>query len=86
MRIFVVVVLIVAAIAAYAALQYHFILIDDGLKILKKTNPSLQYTFVDGRGVVNQAKILTNPTRVEAGIRNILSGEGATIRPKKDFQ
>ena len=86
MRLLFVVVLIVAAIAAYAAFQYHFILIDDGVRVLKKTKPTLDYTFVDGRGVINQAKILTNPTLVQAGIQNVLSGDGATIRPKKQIE
>jgi hypothetical protein len=66
--------------------QYHFILIDDGLKILKKPDPSLEYTFVDGRGAINQAKILVNPTLVQAGIQDIFSGDGVTIRPKKQIQ
>ena len=52
----------------------------------QETHPSLEYTFVDGRGVTNQAKMLANPTLVEAGIRNALSGDGVTIRPKKDLE
>ena len=42
--------------------------------------------FVDGRGAINKAKILVNPTLVQAGINDIFNGGGVTIRPKKQFQ
>jgi hypothetical protein len=79
-------VLILLGVASYVALQYHFILIDDGLKILKKTEPAMEYTFVDGRGTINKARILVNPTLIQAGIQNIFSGEGITIRPKEQLE
>jgi hypothetical protein len=81
-----VLVLILLGGASFFAFQYHFILIDDGLKILKKTEPAMEYTFVDGRGTVNKARILVNPTLIQAGIQNIFSGEGVTIRPKEQIE
>jgi len=86
MKAFLVFAIILAAAAAFFAFQYHFILIDDGLKILKKSESGLEYTFVDGRGTVNKAKILVNPTLMQAGINDIFSGDGVTIRPKKQIQ
>ncbi len=78
--------LILVAVVTFFVFQYHFILIDDGLKILKKSELGLEYTFVDGRGAANKAKILTNPTLVKAGISDVFNGDGITIRPKKDLQ
>jgi len=86
MKLFWIVVCILVAVAAYLSFQYHFILIDDGLKILKKSDPGLEYTFVDGRGAVNKAKILVNPALVKAGVDDIFNDSGVTIRPKKQFQ
>ena len=78
--------LILVAVVTFFVLQYHFILIDDGLKILKKSELGFDYTFVDGRGAVNKAKILTNPTLMQAGIEDIFSDDGVTIRPKKQLK
>jgi len=78
--------LILLGVVSFFALQYHFILIDDGIKILKKTEPAMEYTFVDGRGTLNKARILVNPALIQAGIQNIFSGEGVTIRPKEHLK
>jgi hypothetical protein len=86
MKALMVLVLILLGVASFFALQYHFILIDDGLKILKKTELATEYTFVDGRGAVNKARILVNPTLIQAGIQNIFSGGGVTIRPKEQLK
>ena len=86
MKVFIAVLLVLCAIASYLVFQYHFIIINDGVQVLRKSEPSLKYTFVDGRGVVNKAKILANPTLVKAGVQNIFSGEGVTIRPKKQLE
>jgi len=86
MKLFWIFVIIVAAAAAYLGFQYHVILLDDGVKILKKAEPGLEYTFVDGRGAINKAKILVNPALVQAGVKDIFGGNGVTIRPKKQLK
>ncbi len=45
-----IVMLVIAAAAGYGLLSYHFILFDNSLKILKKTDARYQNTFVDARG------------------------------------
>ena len=76
----IVIIAAVLIVSLMVALNYHFILHDDGLWTLKKTKMSFKYTFVNGRGAVNKAKILVNPTLVEAGIRNLVSGTGKNIK------
>jgi len=78
--------LVLTGIALFFAFQYHFILLDDGVSILKKDEAGLEYTLVDGRGAANKARLLANPALLKAGITNIFSGEGVTIRPKKELE
>ncbi|MBU2550276.1 MAG: hypothetical protein KKB20_17860 [Proteobacteria bacterium] len=66
-----VILLILAAGLAYAALNHHFILFDDHLKILKKNNYSLQNTLVDGRGA-KKLKLLLEPDLIQAGIKDLI--------------
>jgi hypothetical protein len=62
----------------FAALNYHFILMDSGLKILKKSDMTLDTTFVDARGA-NRIKVLLNPALVKAGIKKELADAGKTF-------
>lgn len=64
--------LIIAAAAGFGLLNYHFILLDDSLKILKKTAVRYEHTFVDGRGA-KKLSLLTNADLIEAGIKDIVS-------------
>lgn len=64
--------LIVAAVAGYGLLSYHFILLDDSVKILKKTEPRTANTFVDGRGR-NKVKLFLQPDLAAAGISDLLN-------------
>ena len=83
----VIIISVVLIITLFFALNYHFILHDDGLWTLKKTKMSFKYTFVNARGAVNKAKIIVNPTLVEAGIRNLVSGTGKNIKnPGKEIK
>lgn len=86
MRARLVLILVVLIPIGYLGLQYHFIVLDDGFQYLKKAEPGLAYTFVDGRGAANKAKLLTNPTLLKAGIRNLLSGEGGTVKPRQKLK
>ncbi len=50
------------------ALNYHFVLMDKKVKILKKVELTFTNTFVDARGA-KKFKLLLNPSLVKAGIR-----------------
>ena len=55
----------------YVVLNYHFILLDSGVKILRKTGLHYTNTFVDGRGV-KKMKLFTEPDLLEAGIQDAM--------------
>ncbi len=63
--------LVIAAAAGYGLLSYHFILLDDSLKILKKTEPRYENTFVDARGT-KSLKLAIQPDLIAAGINDLL--------------
>lgn len=67
--------LIIAGAIVYGAFNYHFILLDRSLKVMKKADPTLEYTFVDARGA-NRAKLFLTPTLVRAGIKEVLRDAG----------
>ena len=52
-------------------LNFHFILFDNSLKVLKKEKLTLDDTFVDARGA-KKLKLLTNPDLVRAGIKDLI--------------
>lgn len=55
----------------YGVLSYHFILLDNGVKILRKTKLHYANTFVDGRGI-KEMKLFLEPDLLEAGIRDAI--------------
>ncbi len=71
--------LIIIAAAVYGLLSYHFILFDDRLKCLKKTELELENTFVDARGE-KQLKLLMNPALVKAGINDIINSTAKSLK------
>ena len=66
---------VIIGILAFALLRYHFILLDNNVKILKKTTLNWQYTFVDARGA-RRYKLILNPELVKAGLKDLLQKEG----------
>ena len=72
-----VVVVIVAALA-FGALNYHFILLDSNIRILKKVDYTFKDTFVDARGS-KKYKLLLHPALVKAGVKDLYEREGVTI-------
>ncbi|MEA1970895.1 MAG: hypothetical protein U9N37_04660 [Thermodesulfobacteriota bacterium] len=44
------IVLVIGVSLAFGALNYHFILTDKSIKVLKKVGLTLENTFVDARG------------------------------------
>ncbi|MBN2255171.1 MAG: hypothetical protein JW736_05660 [Deltaproteobacteria bacterium] len=62
----------------FGTLNYHFILLDDSIKILKKADLSFENTFVDARGV-KLLKLLTDRALVKSGIKNLIDDESLSI-------
>ncbi len=60
-----------AIISFWAGLNYHFIRMDNDLKILKKTEITFDKTIVDARGA-NRVKLFVDPTLVRAGVKDLL--------------
>ncbi len=71
--------LIIAAGLAYGLLNYHFILMDDSIKILKKEEMTLEDTYVNARGA-DRSKLFLNPALLKAGIKDLFEEEGVTIK------
>ncbi len=73
------IIIIILAALTFGAMNYHFILFDDSLKILKKSHLTLDSTFVDARGS-KKFKLLLNPELMNAGFNKLLedfkSGSG----------
>ena len=72
------VIVIIATALVYGALNHHFILMDTSIKILKKTDITLEDTFVDARGAKKYTAFL-NPALAKAGIKELFTGEGVTV-------
>jgi len=70
--------LLIVAALVFGTLNYHFILLDSNLKILKKVNYTFKDTFVDARGS-KKYKLLLNPALVKAGVKDLYKREGITI-------
>ena len=64
-------ILVITGALFFAALNYHFILMDKNVKILKKVELTFSNTFVDARGA-KKIKLFLNPSLVKAGIRKAL--------------
>ncbi len=60
----------IAAALVLGALNFHFILLDNDFKILRKTSMNFDYTLVDARGA-KKLKLFTNPALLSAGIKEI---------------
>ena len=64
-------ILVVTVALIFTALNYHFILMDKNVKILKKVKLTFNNTFVDARGA-KKIKLFLNPSLVKAGIKKAL--------------
>ena len=71
--------LIFTGALAYGVLNYHFILMDNGVKVLKKVELTFQDTFVDARGE-KKIKLLLKPSLVKAGIKDAIDKAGHSIK------
>jgi len=69
------VLLIVAGALAFGVLNYHFILMDKGVKVLKKVDLTFQDSIVDARGG-KKINLLLKPSLVKAGIKDVIDKAG----------
>ena len=72
------VILVIAGALVYGALNYHFILLDTSIKVLKKADLTFDNTFVDARGA-KKLKLYLNPSLVKAGVKDLFKDESITI-------
>jgi len=70
-------IIIILAAILFGIMNFHFILTDNGLDFLKKTDLTLDSTFVDARGV-KKHKLFTNPALVKAGVKKLFKDQGIT--------
>lgn len=73
-------VFVLAGLAGYGLLSYHFILFDSSLKILKKTEVRYKNTFVDGRGA-KSLQLILEPDLVGAGINDVIGQIEKAVTP-----
>jgi hypothetical protein len=71
--------LVVAAVAGYGLLSYHFVLFDSSLKILKKTGVRYENTFVDARGA-EKYKLALKPDLIAAGITDVVTQVDQSVK------
>jgi|GEM_PF-358276 len=74
----VLVILMIIGALIFGAMNYHLVLLDDSLRILKKTQMTLESTFVDARGT-KKFKLLLDPVLIRAGFRKLLKAKGITV-------
>ena len=69
------IVLVIGCGLVFGALNYHFILTDKSIKILKKVDLTFGNTFVDARGA-KKVKLYFNPAFMKAGAKDLLKDVG----------
>ena len=71
-------ILVIAGAFAFGALNYHIILMDTSIRVLKKTDLTFDNTFVDARGA-KKYQLLLKPALVKAGVKDLFTDESITI-------
>ena len=69
---------VILAALTFGAVNYHFILMDSSIKLLKKTDLTYQNTFVDARRA-KRYKLYLNSALVKAGIKDLFEDESISI-------
>jgi hypothetical protein len=72
------VVIVIVGAFTFGALNYHFILMDSSIKLLKKVDLTFENTFVDARGS-KRYKLYTNPALIKAGVKDLIEEKSVTI-------
>lgn len=65
----------------FGAMNVHLILIDNHLKVLKKSEMTLDRTFVDARGTKKFTHLL-DPVLLRAGFIDLLRAEGIPLKER----
>ncbi len=71
-------ILVIAGVFAFGALNYHIILMDTSIRVLKKSDLTFDNTFVDARGT-KKYQLLLKPALVRAGVKNLFTDKGIKI-------
>jgi hypothetical protein len=79
----IILVLVIAAVAGYGLLSYHFILFDNSLKIIKKTGVRYEDTFVDARGA-KKLGLALKPELIAAGINDVIVQIDGSVKKLKE--
>ena len=66
------------------SMNYHFILFDDNLTVLRKNNQKLENTLVDARGT-KAMQIVLMPDLLAAGLKDQLKGKSESFNIKIGF-
>ena len=74
----IVIIVVILAALTFGALNYHFILMDGSIKLLKKTDLTYKNTFIDARGS-KKYQLYLNPALVQAGIKDLFEDESISI-------
>ena len=61
----------IVGVVLYFLLSYHFIIIDNGMKLLKKSSLTLEYTIYSAKGKTNEVIMAIDDLR-EDGIGDLL--------------
>jgi hypothetical protein len=69
---------VIIAALTFGALNYHFILMDSSIKLLKKADLTFANTFVDARGA-KRYELYLNPALVKAGLKDLFKHESVTV-------
>jgi len=73
--------IILIGFLTFCAMNYHFILFDDQIKILRKSKLRFENTFVDARGA-NILHIFVMPDLIQAGIQDLVSDNDLSRKDK----
>ncbi len=74
---------VILAAVVYALLSYHFILIGNTVKVLKKSELTLHYTFYNAKGKPNDAILSIDELRRD-GIADLLVDMGRMSEEEKE--
>jgi hypothetical protein len=69
---------------AVTSLNYHFILFDDNITVLRKFDQKLEHTMIDARGT-KALQIALMPDLLAAGLKDQLNGKSQSFNMKIKF-
>jgi hypothetical protein len=79
-----IIILAILGAALYFSVGYHFILIGSKVKMLKKSSPTLNYTFFNAKGKTNRSILSIDELR-EDGIGDLLVEMGMMSEEEREI-